>query len=37
MSDLISRQEVLNKLNKLDQQELYLPLTAILEKSSNSR
>lgn len=23
--DLISRQEVLNKLNKLDQQELYLP------------
>lgn len=25
MSDLISRQEVLNKLNKLDQQELYLP------------
>ena len=25
MSDLISRQEVLNKLNVLDQQELYLP------------
>lgn len=23
--DLISRQEVLNKLNELDQQELYLP------------
>lgn len=25
MSDLISRQEVLNKLDELDQQELYLP------------
>lgn len=24
-NDLISRQEVLNKLDKLDQQELYLP------------
>lgn len=25
MNDLISRQEVLNKLNELDQQDLYLP------------
>ena len=36
--DLISRQEVLNKLNKLDQQELYLPCyfkEYVIDKVSN--
>ena len=39
MSDLISRQEVLNKLNKLDQQELYLPChfkEFVLDEVSNT-